>query len=157
MRNKVPDKSSRKRCCTIVWPYHFVRNKVPDKSSRKRFKLSLDDPGNVLQKSAKKKCCQSETFGDLVTNSLKLFNCIWHIQGHFNCQKAFSIYYHVLSVLSCWGPRVKPFSQVDRINLIGWTSIPFQWYEHFCGWGLGQLRVRFVDIFSNLIVFKLIW
>ena len=40
------------------------------------------------------KCYQKETFGDLVTNSLKLFYHIYHIQGHFNCQKAFSIYYY---------------------------------------------------------------
>ena len=36
----------------------------------------------------KKKCCQNETFGDLVTNGLKLFYHIYHIQGHFNRQKA---------------------------------------------------------------------
>ena len=33
-------------------------------------------------------CCLNETFGDLVTNGLKLFYHIYHIQGHFNRQKA---------------------------------------------------------------------
>ena len=43
----------------------------------------------------KKKCCQNKTFGDLVTNSLKLFSgiqgVIQHIQGHFNVKKLASI------------------------------------------------------------------
>ena len=31
---------------------------------------------SVFTYSAEEKCCQNETFGDLVTNSLKLLNCI---------------------------------------------------------------------------------
>ena len=61
-------------------------------------KLDALLPKTVFQVHLQNVCSvftnSSEHFGDLVTNSLKLFYHIYHIQGHFNCQKAFSIYYY---------------------------------------------------------------
>ena len=65
----------------------------------------------------KKKCCQNETFGDLVTNSLKLFNRIQHIQGHFNCQKASQYCIDVDKNDLVRGPRVTSFKGRSLIGL----------------------------------------